>query len=281
MKKHKKKTLIYFILSIIIFLSISYIIDYLSLKHEIKKETNLLNTIKIDSTEISEVQNNNTTITSETSNQNNNEIITNETTNQNNIPIKTEKMLKVKSLQEQNPDIVGWLEISGTSINYPVLQGTDNEYYMTHNYKKEKSKNGSIFLSKDYNWEIPSSNLLIYGHNMLNGTMFEELLKYSDKSFYIEHPIIKFTTSSEDMEFEIISILQTRVFYKSEKNVFRYYNFVNAENEYEYNEFIQNAKKESLYDIPTTAKYGDQLITLSTCSYHVQDGRFAVIGRKK
>ena len=93
MKKHKKKTLIYFILSIIIFLSVSYIIDYLSLKHEIKEETNLLNTIKIDSTEISEVQNNNTTITSETSNQNNNEIITNETTNQNNIPIKTEKMI--------------------------------------------------------------------------------------------------------------------------------------------------------------------------------------------
>ena len=194
---------------------------------------------------------------------------------------KTERMIKVENLKKQNSDIVGWLEIPNTNINYPVLQGTDNKYYMTHNYKKQKSKNGSIFLTKDYNWDIPSSNLLIFGHNLNNGTMFQDLLKYSNKSFYEKHHTIRFTTVNDDSEYEIISVLKTRVFYQSEKNVFRYYYFINAETEEEYNEFIKNAKKESLYNINATANYGDQLITLSTCSYHVKDGRFAVIARKK
>ena len=193
----------------------------------------------------------------------------------------TERMLQVKKIQEEeNTDIVGWLEIENTSINYPVLQGTDNEYYMTHNYKKQKSKNGSIFLTKDYDWSIPSSNLLIYGHNLNNGTMFQELLKYEKESFYQQHPVIRFTTENEDAEYEIIAVLKARVYYKSEKNVFRYYYFVNAKTQEEYNEFVENAKKESLYSIDKTAKFGEQLITLSTCSYHVKDGRFAIIGKK-
>ena len=194
--------------------------------------------------------------------------------------VETERMLQVQSLKTENPDIVGWLEIKGTNVSYPVLQGTDNEFYMTHNYKKEKSKNGSIFLSKDYDWNIPSTNLLIYGHNMQNGTMFEELLKYADYNFYVQHPIINFTTVDEDAEYEIISVFKSRVYYKSEQNVFRYYYFINAETEDEYNEFVSNAKNSSLYNIDANATYGDQLITLSTCSYHVKDGRFAVVGRK-
>ena len=94
---------------------------------------------------------------------------------------------------------------------------------MTHNYKKQKSKNGSIFLTKDYDWSIPSSNLLMYGHNLNNGTMFQELLKYAKEEFYKEHPIIRFTTNKEDAEYEIISVFKSRVYYKTEKNVFRYY----------------------------------------------------------
>ena len=110
--------------------------------------------------------------------------------------------------------------------------------------------------------------------------MFQELLKYEKEDFYKKHPIIRFTTNNEDAEYEIISAFKSRVYYKSEKNVFRYYYFVNAKTEAEYNEFVQNAKKASLYNIDKTAQYGDQLITLSTCSYHVEDGRFAVVGRK-
>ena len=103
---------------------------------------------------------------------------------------------------------------------------------------------------------------------------------YEKESFYNQHPTIRFTTEKEDAEYEIISVFKSRVYYKTEKNVFRYYYFINAETEEEYNQFVENVKRESLYNIDATANYGDQLITLSTCSYYVQDGRFAVVGRK-
>ena len=272
MKKESKRKVIYFliytILAILITLSIIYIINIFLDKKQAIQESKLLDKIEINENQVNE------TITEEIVNESTQENIE-ETINQEN-----ERILKVQKLQEENPDIVGWLEIEGTSIYYPVLQGDDNEYYMAHNYKKQKSKNGSIFLTKDYDWSIPSSNLLIYGHNLSNGTMFQELLKYEKEDFYKKHPIIRFTTNNEDAEYEIISAFKSRVYYKSEKNVFRYYYFVNAKTEAEYNEFVQNAKKASLYNIDKTAQYGEQLITLSTCSYHVEDGRFAVVGRK-
>ena len=256
---------IYAILIFLIILSLLYIIKFSLLKKEAIAQSNLLNnyTNEIISSTLKEEKNK----------------ILNEVPNQTSIE-ETERILAVKELKKENSDIVGWLEIENTNINYPVLQGTDNEYYMTHNYKKDKSKNGSIFLNNEYDWSIPSSNLLIYGHNLNNGTMFQELLKYADESFYIEHPIIHFTTTKEDAKYEIISVFKSRVYYKSEENVFRYYYFINANSEAEYNQFVSDAKKASLYNIDATAKYGDQLITLSTCSYHVKDGRFAVVGRK-
>ena len=298
-KPEKIYRIIYFLLTVLIVLSLIYIINFFSLRQEAKEQSNLLdekeiyenyitkesvkdiskeNGEEIVKGEIEETINNEVeeTITEEKdeSKGSANEIIDEK------IEI-TERMEKVEQLQEENQDIVGWLEIENTSINYPVLQGTDNHFYMTHNYKKQKSKNGSLFLNADYNWEIPSNNLLIYGHNLGNGTMFQELLKYEKESYYKKHPSIRFTTENEDAEYEIIAVFKSRVYYKSETNVFRYYFFINSESEEEYNQFVKNAKNASLYTIDATASYGDQLITLSTCSYHVKDGRFAVVGRKK
>ncbi len=245
-KQHK---LLISILIIVIVISISYIIKYFFDMNHVNKDSNILSSIEVNSDDITDTT--------------------------------TKRMLQVRELQKENSDIVGWLEIEGTSINYPVLQGKDNSYYMTHDYKKEESSSGALFLDKDYNWSIPSSNLLIYGHNLNNGLMFEELLEYENEDFYNEHPNIRFTTENEDAEYEIISAFKSRVYYKSETNVFRYYFFINAQNEEEYNQFVDNAKKASLYDTGKTAQYGDQLMTLSTCSYHTEDGRFAVVARKK
>lgn len=248
-KKVKKsyKVLI-FILLVIIICSVIYIVKYFLNKKEIKEESNLLNNIIVDKVDIT--------------------------------PKKTERMIKLEELQKKNSDIIGWIEIEGTNINYPVLQGEDNEYYMNHNYEKEESIYGELFLDTSYNWNIKSNNFLIYGHNMQDGSMFNNLLNYADEEYYKEHPIIRFTTTQEDVKYEIISAFRSRVYYKSEKNVFRYYYFINPDTEDEYNEFVENAKKSSLYDTGKTAKYGDQLITLSTCAYHTEDGRFAVVGRK-
>ena len=193
----------------------------------------------------------------------------------------TERIEQVKELKKENEDIIGWLEIKDTNINYPILQGTDNEFYLTHNYKKEKVTGGSLFLDKDYDFSIPSSNLLIYGHRNKKGIMFEDLLKYKDEQFYKEHPTIRFTTTEDDSEYEIISVFYSKVYYQDEKDVFRYYYFINAEDEEEYNEYLNNSKKASIYDTGKTAQYGDQLLTLSTCEYSQANGRFVIVARKE
>ena len=253
---------IYCILILIIIFCSIYNYNYIKSRHEAEEESNLINTIVVNETDMKDTSSNNVE-------------------NEENINSENERILKVKKLKEINEDIVGWLEIEGTEISYPVLQGTDNSYYMTHNYKKEKSKNGSIFLDKDYDWNIKSNNLLMYGHNLNNGKMFQDLLKYKDEDYYKKHKIIRFTTDNEDNEYEIMAVFKSRVYYKSEKNVFRYYQFINPKSEKEYNEFVENSKKASLYDTKVDSEYGDELITLSTCSYHTEDGRFVVVGVKK
>ena len=250
MKKVNKKItlLIYFVLVSLIIISIIYIVREFYWKKEAVEETKIVDTIEVDESKVTKES--------------------------------TKRMIQVKSLQQENSDVVGFLEIENTNISYPVVQGNDNEYYMTHNYKKEKSKNGAIFLDKDYDWNIPSNNYLIYGHNLNNGTMFQELLKYANESYYKEHPTISFTTADEEGVYDIISIFRSKVYYTSD-NVFKYYFFINPKTKEEYNDYIKNIKENSLYNIEQTADYGTQLITLSTCSYHVKDGRFVIVGAKK
>ena len=268
-------TILYIIFMTIIIISALYIFKFYKMSNEATEESQLLNEIDLETQE----EANNSSNDIETKN---NEADGNASKNiENNNIETTERMLKVKKLQKENDDIVGWLEIEDTNINYPVLQGDDNEFYLNRNYKKEKSEKGSIFLDAKYNWNIPSNNLLIYGHNIINGLMFQDLLKYESQDFYKKHPNIRFTTEKDDKEYEIISVFKSRVYYKAEKNVFRYYDFINVETENEYMDFVKNAKKASIYDTETTAKYGDELITLVTCSYHIEDGRFVVIGKEK
>ena len=193
---------------------------------------------------------------------------------------RTKRMLQLEKLQEENNEIIGYLEIEGTNISYPVVQTNDNDFYLTHNYKKENATGGALFLDKDFDMINGSSNYLIYGHRMPDGTMFEDLIKYSDEKFYKEHTKIKFTTNNEDCIYEILAVFYSRVYYKSEKDVFRYYFFVNASNEAQYNDFVNNAKKASIYDTGVNAEYGDQLLTLSTCEYSREDGRFAIVAKK-
>ena len=193
---------------------------------------------------------------------------------------KSDKIIELETLHKENSDIIGWIEIENTNINYPVLQTNNNDFYLTHNYKKEYSPSGSLFLDKNFDLDKPSSNYLIYGHRNKNGLMFEDLINYKDKNYYTEHPIINFTTLKEDSKYEIISVFLSRVYYKNETNVFRYYFFVDAENEQEYNDYVSNCLKSSLYDIGKNAEYGEQLLTLSTCEYSQEDGRLVVVAKK-
>lgn len=246
---NKLKKIVLLLLIVVFVCGIGYTIYYLYNSYKDKKDnTNILDNVIVDDTPVTEE--------------------------------KTEKMLQLEELQKENNEIIGWLEIEDTNINLPVCQTTDNDFYLTHNYKKENSKGGSLFLDKNFDLINGSSNYLIYGHRNTQGLMFEDLLKYSKEDFYNNHKTIKFTTNKDDSVYEIMSVFYSRVYYKKEKDVFRYYNFVNANNEEEYNDFVNNCKKSSIYNTGVTANYGDQLLTLSTCEYSQEDGRFVVVAKK-
>lgn len=177
----------------------------------------------------------------------------------------------------QNPDMVGWIKIEGTNINYPVMQ-TPNEpnFYLKHNFEKEYSDLGTPYVQEDCDIAA-SDNLVIYGHHIKGQKMFGALEEYKSQSFYEEHKTIQFDTLTQHNEYEVIAVFKT-VAYSSEG--FRYYDFVNAENEDEFNAYVGKCKELALYDTGVTAEYGDRLITLSTCEYSAQNGRLVVVAKK-
>ncbi len=184
-----------------------------------------------------------------------------------------------KNLYTINKRLIGWLKIDDTKIDYPVMQTTNNEYYLDHNINQQSDKNGALFLDKDCDVIAPSTNLIIYGHHMKNGNMFGTLDQYSSEAYYKEHPVIQFDTIYEKGTYEIMYVFRSRI-YNEEDVVFKYYQFIDAVSEQEFDSNMQEMAAMSLYDTGVTASYGDRLLTLSTCDYYVDDGRFVVVAKK-
>ncbi len=183
-----------------------------------------------------------------------------------------------KELYEKNNDLAGWLAIEGTVIDYPVMQCWDNEYYLHHDFYGEESKYGCLYVKAEADL-AEGTNFIIYGHNMKNGSMFGDLDYYKKKSFYEEHPLISFDTLYEERSYEIIAVFLSQV-YRQDEDVFKYYQFYQADSEEEFDTFYQNIKQLALYDTGVEAAYGDTFLTLSTCAYHVQDGRLVVVAKR-
>lgn len=184
-----------------------------------------------------------------------------------------------ETLYSKNKRLIGWLEIDDTSIDYPVMQTTNNEYYLDHNYNQEYDKNGSLFLDADCDVVHRSTNLIIYGHHMKSGKMFGNLNKYSSESYYKEHSTIRFDTIYEKGTYEVMYVFRSRI-YNEDEIVFKYYQFIDAASEQEFNSNMQEMAALSLYDTGVTASYGDELLTLSTCDNSEEDGRFVVVAKR-
>ena len=184
-----------------------------------------------------------------------------------------------KNLLNKNKKLIGWIKIDDTNIDYPVMQTSDNEYYLDHNINQEYDKNGSIFMDKDCDVLKPSTNLILYGHHMKNGQMFGDLDLYSSEEYFKEHRYIQFDTIYEKGTWEVMYVFRSRV-YSEEEIVFKYYQFIDALSEQEFNSNMQEMAAMSLYDTGVTAQYGDRLLTLSTCDYQETDGRFVVVAKK-
>ena len=184
---------------------------------------------------------------------------------------------ELTELYRQNNDLVGWICVEDTNINYPVMQTVDSpNYYLKRNFDKEYSDLGTPYIQENCDL-TGSDNLVIYGHHIKGGKMFGALEDYKSQSFYEEHKTIQFDTLTQRGVYEIIAVFKT-VAYSSQG--FRYYDFVNAESEDEFNDYIQKCKELALYETGVTAEYGDRLITLSTCEYSAQNGRLVVVAKK-
>ena len=181
-------------------------------------------------------------------------------------------------LYEENRDLVGWLSIEGMKIDYPVMQNGDDKYYLHRDFYGNDSKYGCLYVRKQADLDA-GTNFIIYGHNMKDGSMFGELDMYLKENFYKEHPTISFDTLYEERTYDIIAVFRSQV-YNADDDVFKYYRFYEADTQEEFEDFYGNIKELSLYDTGVEARYGDTFLTLSTCAYHVPDGRLVVVAKR-
>lgn len=184
-----------------------------------------------------------------------------------------------QELYEMNNDLVGWIKIPETNVDYPVMQSPDNpNYYLDRNFYKEKSRLGAIYVREACDVFKPSDNVVIYGHYISNGkSMFAHLHKFSKKSFWKDHQTFTFDTLYEHHTYQIISVFKTSA---NAGQGYPYHRFNDAKNAEEFDEFIKSIKKIDFYETGISAEYGDKLVTLSTCEYTLDNGRLVVVAKR-
>lgn len=268
-KKKKKTVYLVFLLlfSCIFFYQIYQMVSYQVLSYlSAKKIDDLVNSILLP------VESKNQNIALNDDGTQNQEFSAEETEN--------DVLYEYSALYERNKDLIGWIRIEGTVINYPVMQTKeDEEYYLLRDFDRESDINGLPFMDARCDAKT-DSNLIIYGHNMKNGSMFSALMNYAEEEFYKKHPVVLFDTIYEKGVYDIIAVFQTRVAYQDE-DTFRYYNFVEPFHEAEFYNYLENISELSYYNTDQTVDYGDKLITLSTCDRSIEDGRLVVVARKR
>lgn len=184
-----------------------------------------------------------------------------------------------ETLYQKNKKLIGWIKIDETVIDYPVMQTSNNEYYLDHNFNQEYDKNGSIFMDAACDVVHRNTNLIIYGHHMKSGKMFGNLNNYSKKEYCEKHSIIRFDTIYEKGLYQVMYVFRSRI-YNEDEVVFKYYQFLDAASEKEFDSNMKEMAALSLYDTGVTAVFGDELLTLSTCDSSEQDGRFVVVAKR-
>lgn len=191
----------------------------------------------------------------------------------------TSKILpQYRELYAMNNDLVGWITVPGTKIDYPVVQSPKNrDYYLYRNFQGKHSSWGCIYAREECDVFTPSDNVVLYGHHMKDGSMFAQLDKYKRKSYWEENQYLYFNTLYEEYTYQIIAA------FKTSANVgegFAYHTFNYADSEDEFDAFMKQVRKLQMYKTGVTAEYGDVLLTLSTCEYTLENGRFVVIAKR-
>lgn len=175
----------------------------------------------------------------------------------------------ISELISMNSECFGWISIADTNINYPVMHTPSNpQKYLNKNFYGEYSFSGTPFL--DSRCSADSTNLVIYGHHMNNGTMFADLCNYTDYSYFSEHPTVVLETKDGVFAYSVFSVIKV----KSDDD---WYRFITTDLDKTYEKWISYSKTKSLYSTGITLVYGQQILTLSTCYGYNQDDRILVL----
>lgn len=173
-------------------------------------------------------------------------------------------------LQEINEDVVGWIYCEGTNINYPVVQGEDNNFYLDHNYRRETSRAGSIFVEANNTIDFGDSNTIIHGHHMKNGAMFATLSNWADQTYYEEHPEMWLLTPEQNYQIILFSGYLT----KAVSNAYRIFRSDCPE----FEEYLREARENSDFSADVDIDSGEKFVVLSTCEYNFENARYVLHG---
>ena len=178
-----------------------------------------------------------------------------------------------KALKKVNPDVQGWLYQKGTVINYPVVQGTDNDTYLHTRFDKQWSGGGTLFVDCRMEKDFKGFNSIIYGHHMKDDSMLATLVGYKEQSYYEEHPTLNLYTPYGDYTVEVFS----GVIVSGAKDFLEF----NFDDEAAFEAYWQPFIENSTFECDIVPKLGDRLISFITCTYEFDDARYIVCGRLK
>lgn len=192
--------------------------------------------------------------------------------------LSSENTYNLENIAKINSDVIGWIKIDGTNIDYPIMQ--NGNYYLHRNIYKNYSNHGTPYLAEYCNLRA-SDNLIIFGHHMKDNTMFSELVNYKNYSYYKKHKYIYFYTLKDGQTikntYEIAIAFKTIAY---SDNGFKYYNYTNFYDEDEFSSFVRECRNLEFYNTSIDLKYKDKLITLSTCEYSQKNGRMVIVAKK-
>lgn len=185
---------------------------------------------------------------------------------------------RFSALLEKNRNFTAWLSWGGND-GYPVMYSPgDPDFYLNHSFEGDSSFVGVPYL--DSRCTVSSNSLMIYGHNMKNGSMFAGIMKYENQEYADQNPYIQLDTLDENRIYRVIGAFYGGVYYADEEGVFRFYNYAGDLSRDMFRDYTAEVQLASIIETGETAEYGDELLTLVTCAYQRKNGRFVVVAKR-
>lgn len=197
-------------------------------------------------------------------------------------PTIPEMTARAKKLLAQNPDTIGYIQIDGTEVDNPVVQTVDNDYYLDIGFDGEEFRAGTVFLDYqdvfDYDTDDWSENIVLYGHNMADNTMFGSLRRYrQDPEYYKEYPFITLSSNYADYTYVMVGLVITSGNADAD---FPYWRMIELDDEETFNSYMDSVEEKNMIDSPLDVSFGDSLLTLSTCYSDEDNSRFIIVARR-